>query len=81
MQTTMMMDKVGFSWIDVNDVVEHVIRLLESQGDTAVAIVRRLLKLVKAVTDRDLLAIFTLLNDTVVDVKKVIAAVKAEFGL
>lgn len=78
---TQTMASVGLSWDGILDVGQHVINLLESQGQLALGIVDNLVKMVAAVSGRDFLTVFALLNQTVVDVQALIAAIKAEFGL
>ena len=77
---TPLMASVNLSWLGVVDTVEHILNLLESQGQAAVGIARNLLKLVAAVSSRDMIAVFAIANETYVDVAALIAAIKAEFG-
>lgn len=78
---TQMMGAAGFSWDDVLVQAQHVVHLLQTEGDTALAIVTGTLKLVRYIAARDMLNVFAQLNATTVDVQALIAAIKAEFGL
>lgn len=78
---TPVMSTVGLDWLGIQGTVDHVLNLLESQGEAAVGIVRNLLKLVAAVTGRDMLLVFRLANELYVDVAALIAAIRAEFEL
>lgn len=72
---------VGFSFVDATELAQHVVNLLQSQGDRAISVVTGILKLVKAVTSKDMAGIFVQLNQTVVDITALIAAVKEEFNI
>lgn len=73
--------EVGFSWFDAEVQIRHVINLLETQGDTALAVVKGSLKLIKLATQRDMLGVFAELNSVTVNVQKLVEAIKAEFGI
>jgi hypothetical protein len=75
------MTAAGLSWPDVTDLAQHCIALLESQGPTALRLVGNTLRLIAAVSRRDMIEIFALLNATYTDVQKLVAAIKAEFGI
>jgi hypothetical protein len=72
---------VGLSFPDVLEVAQHVVNLLESQGANALDVVRGMLKLIKAVSGRDMLGIFNTLGELRGDVAELIAAVRLEFSL
>jgi hypothetical protein len=78
---TPLMTEYGLSWPDVTDLAAHCIKLLESQGATALRMVGNILRMIKALSLRDMVEIFTLLNATYTDAVKLIAAIKAEFGI
>lgn len=75
------MQAVGMSFLDVQEFAQHLLSLLQSQGQTVLDLVATGMKLVKAVTARDLLGIFTELNAATIDIQKLIDAIKAEFGI
>ncbi len=75
------MSAVGLGWPDIVNVGQHLLNLLETQGQAALEIVRDVMLLVKATTSGDYLEIFRLLNQTVVDITALIQAVKDEFGI
>ncbi len=72
---------VGFSFVDATELAQHVVNLLETQGETALSIVTGILKLIKAVGVKDMASVFAVLAQERVDVTALIAAVKVEFGL
>jgi hypothetical protein len=72
---------VGLNFPDVLDIAQHCVNLLESQGRNAMEIVKNMLKLVKAVSGRDLPTIFTALGELRGDVAELAAAIRLEFGL
>ena len=71
----------SLSWPDVTGVANHVVNLLESQGQAVVTIVRNLLKMIAAFTTRDMTEVFRLANEEYVDIQALTAAIKVEFGL
>lgn len=81
MAATPVMESVGLDWLGVNGVVEHVIHLLETEGPQAAKVCRDILKLVQGITGRDLSGIVAALSAGVVDVRKIVADVRAEFGI
>lgn len=72
---------VGFALVDVTALAQHVVHLLQTQGDLAIGVVTGILKLIKAATAKDMLSVFAQLNQSVVDIQALIAAVKEEFGI
>ncbi len=72
---------VGLTFPDVLGIAQHVVNLLETQGENCLDIVKGMLKLIKAVSGRDMLGIFNSLGELRGDVAELIVAVKAEFGL
>lgn len=78
---TAKMQAVGMSWTDITVFVEHLISLLESHGPMMINMVRNGLKMVQAITDRDLSEIIKLTMQFNVDIRALIAAIRAEFGL
>ena len=80
-EPTAMMASAGLSFVDVLSVAQHVVKLLESQGQACLDIVAASLKLIKAVSGRDMLGCFAALREVTDDVTKLIAAVKEEFGI
>lgn len=81
MQATPMMASVGLSWVDIEVQVKHVLNLLQTQGETALEIVRGTIRLIKAVTNREMLAVFIELKALSVNIQALIVAIKAEFGI
>lgn len=75
------MQAVGLTFVDVLAVAQHVVNLLESQGKTCVEIAAGCLRLIKAVSGRQMLEVFAALRDLQDDVSVLIAAIKAEFGI
>jgi hypothetical protein len=78
---TPLMTEYGISWPTIVDQAQHCINLLESQGDTILSLVTGTLRMIAALSRRDMIEIFALLNATYTDVAKLIAAIKAEFGI
>jgi hypothetical protein len=78
---TAMMMSVGLNFPDVLDIAQHCVNLLETQGANAREIVKNLLKLVKAVSGRDMVGVLTSLNELRGDVTELVAAIRAEFSL
>lgn len=78
---TTAMDKCGVDWPGVSDTINHVIHLLETQGTTVVRIVRTTMAGIAALTGRDMIGVFAAIQSDTADVKMIIAAIKAEFGL
>lgn len=72
---------VGLSLDEVKGLAQHAVNLLESHGEHAVNTAVGILRLVRFAAARDMLGVFAQLNQTSVDVKALIAAVRAEFGL
>lgn len=72
---------VGLSYDDVLGTVQHVINLLETVGPVAINLAKTVMLGVQAATDRDMLGVFKALNVATGEVKEIIAAIKAEFGL
>lgn len=72
---------VGMSWDDVLANVNHAVRLLETQGPTAVNIVKGMLLGIKYASGRDMLGVYSVLQQEIVDIKALIAAIKEEFAL
>ena len=81
MAATPKMGAVGLSWLDLKGYAQHLIHLLETEGDTAIDAVDTAIRLVKAVTDRDYPAIFLALQQEQKDVQAIIAAIRTEFNL
>jgi len=81
MMATPTMAKVGVNWLDIKGFAEHLIHLLQTEGETAIDLVDTSIRLVQAVTGRDYVAIFAALQKGQRDVTEIIAAVKAEFGI
>lgn len=81
MQATPTMTSVGLSWVDIEVQVKHVLNLLQTQGETALEIVRGTIRLIKAVTNREMVAVFIELKALSVNIQALIAAIKAEFGI
>lgn len=81
MTATPMMGSVGLSWLDLKSYAEHLVHLLQTEGDTAIDAVDTAIRLVKAVTGRDFVAVFAALQQEQKDIQQIIAAVKAEFGI
>lgn len=78
---TPLMASVSLSFVDVLAVADHVVHLLQTQGKTALEIVTGMLKLIRAVSGRDMLGIFTALRELQDDVSTLVAAIKAEFQI
>jgi hypothetical protein len=78
---TQPMHAVGLSFDDIAVQAQHVVHLLQTQGDTALRVVTNTLKLVKAVTGRDMLTVFALINQETVDIQTLTKAIQDEFGL
>lgn len=81
MMTTPQMETVGLDWFGVNGVVQHVIHLLETEGPQAAKVCADILKLVNGVVPFDLTAIISALMAGSVDVQKLIADIRIEFGI
>lgn len=75
------MQAVGMSFLDVQEFAQHLLTLLQTQGQTVLDIVATGVRLIKAVTTRDMLGIFTELSKASVDIQALIAAIKLEFGI
>lgn len=65
----------------VTDAVNHAITILEKDGETVKDAVSNGLKFVQSVTGRDLTGILTALQAEQADFSKIIADIRAEFGL
>lgn len=78
---TKAMKAIGLTWLGVQEMVEHCINLLETEGETALDVVRGIMTLIRAVSERDYTTIFLQLNKTKADVMKIIEAIKTEFNL
>ena len=71
----------GFGFPDLIDFAQKAVDLLQAHGDEVVDILRTGFKLWTAISGRDLMGIMTELNNVVVDVQALIAAIRQEFGL
>lgn len=78
---TPVMGFFGINLDNIQEIVNHVINLLESQGQEAVSVVNGIMKVLRAVTGRDMTGVFTALSEVTDDVTDIITAVKEEFGL
>lgn len=79
-EPTPVMAAVGLDWLGVRDVIDHVLEQLEKHGPAALNVARGCLKLVAAVSGRDMVEVFRLANEIYVDVAALIAAIRAEFA-
>jgi len=78
---TPMMGSVGLSWLDLKSYAEHIVHLLQTQGETAIDAVDTAIRLVKLATLRDFVGIFAALQQEQKDVQAIIAAIRTEFGI
>jgi hypothetical protein len=78
---TAKMQAVGFGWGDVTDLASHLANLLERDGPTVAHIVKNGLRLIAAITDRDLSGIIAALESGRGDIYQIVADIRAEFGL
>lgn len=65
----------------ITNVANHVTNLLEKDGALAVNTAKDLLTLLKAAVNRDLTTVFAHFQADVVNVRQLIADVRAEFGI
>jgi len=66
---------------DVKYLAANIIDHLEKEGETYIHAARTILKLIQAISSRDMIGIMTQINSLQVDVKKLVVAIKEEFGL
>ncbi len=78
---TPLMMRTGVFWPNALNIVNHCLNLIESQGDTCLDIVRDLLLVARALCGRDLVSIFTGLNELRVNGAELIAAIRKEFEM
>lgn len=78
---TQMMGSIGLSWSDITSTVNHVVNMIQNDGETVLDFAKNTLKLVAAVADRDLGTILTSFQGAKTDITKLIVDIKAEFGL
>lgn len=78
---TAKMGAVGIDWLGINGIVQHVIHLLNTEGPAAARVCADILKLVQGISDRDLSGIIAALVSGETDVAKVVADIRAEFGI
>lgn len=78
---TPLMAGFSLSFVDVLAVADHVVKLLETQGKSCLEIVTGSLKMIRAVTNRDMLGVFTALRELQEDVSVLVAAIRLEFEL
>lgn len=76
-----LMKAVKLNWLSILGMAEHCVNILQSEGETVLDIVRGIMKMIQAVSERDLFTIFAQLNKTTADVNKVVDAIKKEFGI
>lgn len=75
------MTAVGLDWTGVVAYARGAIRFLQDHGDTAIDAIEAGFRAFKAITARDMMGIFAALSEVTVDVQKLIAAIREEFGL
>lgn len=80
-EPTLIMGLFGIDFTDITGMVEHVVKLLEDQGENVLSIVKGLLSFVRAVSQRDLASIFAIIQQEKVDIQELITAIKDEFGI
>lgn len=80
-EPTPMMGLFDINFADITGMVEHVVKLLEEQGENVLSIVKGLLSFVRAVSQRDLASIFVIIQQEKVDIQELITAIKDEFGI
>lgn len=78
---TPLMATAGLSFIDVAEVVGHVANLLEKDGALVADLARNTLKMVQAVTSRNLVGVIQALTELNADFKQIAADIRAEFGI
>ena len=76
-----LMQKFGITWTNINDKAEHCIDLINTQSQTAIDLAETTLKMIAAVTNKDLSALLPLFQEEVVDVEKIKEAITKEFNL
>ena len=75
------MGAVGLDWTGVRAYAEKAIKLIQDHGHEFLDMIDAGFRAFKAITSRDMLGIFAALNDVTVDLQKLIAAIKDEFGI
>ena len=81
MAATPVMGSVGLSWLDLKSYAQHLIHILQTEGNTAIDAVDTAIRLVKAVTNRDYVTVFAALQQEQKDIQQIIEAIRTEFGL
>jgi hypothetical protein len=81
MPPTDQMVAAGFGFPDLIDYAQKAVDLLQAHGDEVVDLLRTGFRLWTAISGRDLMGIMLELNKATVDVQKLIAAIRNEFGL
>lgn len=71
----------GLAWLDIRDYAVHAIKVLQTEGNTAIDAIDTAFTMARAVTNRDFTGIFEALHREQADVQEIINAIKAEFGI
>ena len=77
---TGVMGTVGFGWGDLTEQVEHVINVLEKEGDAAIRVARGMLTMIGYFASKDFTKAFVLMTAVSADVKGIVAAIREEWG-